>query len=105
LVDANWHVRVACELVPNPARDGAAYNPETRSWRRVADAPVPPGSPAALVDGVVFLQAGGGELSAYDVAADRWASHGKAAAPYLSGPMATGGGRLVFADPKSAGLL
>lgn len=98
--------KTTCDMEPNPSRDGAAYNPEARTWRGVADAPTPlmGPAPAALVDGVVFAIAANRELLAYDVAEDRWTSHGRVLQDsYYAGAVATGDGRLVFAGPGPVG--
>ncbi|MGH2722012.1 MAG: hypothetical protein ACRDJO_10480, partial [Actinomycetota bacterium] len=43
-----------------PFRDGAAFNPRTGAWRRIADAPVPLASAAtAVVRGTVYLRVPG----------------------------------------------
>lgn len=55
------------------ARDGAAYDPESRRWRTVAPAPVPvvPWARHAVVDGLVVVGWERGWFS-YDPAADLW---------------------------------
>lgn len=53
-------------------RDGAAYDTGARTWRLLADAPLPPaGASAAVVGDVVHLLAGQ-RHAAYDVSQDRW---------------------------------
>ena len=56
-------------------RDGAAYDPEARTWRTISPAPVSlSGSSddaSVVVDGTLFV-AHRGYLLAYDVAADSW---------------------------------
>lgn len=62
-----------CSVANDSAKDGAALDPDTRKWRRVADAPrpVPSHSPHALVGDLFFVQVDK-RLLAYDVRADRW---------------------------------
>ncbi len=68
---------------PKPRlRDGAAFNPRTRSWRAIAPAPVgiEPVSPATVVGGSVYIAVPRNpgvrhtrmDLVAYRVRADRW---------------------------------
>lgn len=63
---------------PDPmGRDGAAYDPRTDTWRRIADAPVPIGywfRPAAVGDRVVLLGSDGRTETwlSYDVRGDVW---------------------------------
>jgi hypothetical protein len=70
----------AIPAVP-PLQDGAAYDPATQTWRRLADAPLPVGSGSgAVVDGTVWIWLAGFEpapgvrtaLLAYDIAGDAW---------------------------------
>lgn len=90
----------ACIKAPTMVADGAAYDLAARTWRRVADAPMPlagPTAPAVLGE-AVFLIAGDGTLLAYDVRADRWIDHGAVPAGTRYSPLtATGDGRLVLA--------
>jgi heat shock protein HslJ len=68
----------ACDRMPEPATDGAAYDPATGTWRRIADAPLPVGlwGGTAVVGDVVFLlgqdPAAGAGLLSYDAGADEW---------------------------------
>lgn len=65
-----------------PFRDGAAYDPATKTWRPIAEAPVPLGyaSTAVVGDRAYFLLGGFGSshpdvraaFLAYDAATDRW---------------------------------
>jgi hypothetical protein len=63
-----------CPLDPTPLADGAAVDPRTGAWRRIADSPVA----FAKADGVVvgriaYLQpVDGKELLAYHLDGDRW---------------------------------
>lgn len=67
-----------CVTAEAIARDGAAYDPATDTWRRVADAPVPIGywyrSEAVGDDVVYYGDDGQGERHwlAYDTVADAW---------------------------------
>ncbi|WP_182377596.1 hypothetical protein [Nocardioides sp. WS12] len=62
-----------CGQPNESAVDGAALDPATRKWRRIADAPipVPSYSPHALVGDLFFVHVDRALLS-YDVRADRW---------------------------------
>lgn len=64
-----------CGLPNSAAVDGAALDPGTRTWRRIADAPrpVPAGTPAALVGDQLFLVVDGTVL-VYEVREDRWST-------------------------------
>ena len=65
-----------------PLRDGAAYNPRTRSWRRIAPAPIgiEPVSPATVARGSLFVAVPRNpgardtrmSLLAYRIRGDRW---------------------------------
>jgi len=63
-----------------PARDGAAYDPQLDSWRRIASAPIPGGTRySAIWSGTEMLVWGDGGRegdvavgAAYDPAADAW---------------------------------
>jgi hypothetical protein len=63
-----------CVEDPTPLTDGAALNPDTGQWRRIADAPVPlTGAQGVVVGQTGFvLRAGAEELLTYSVADDRW---------------------------------
>jgi hypothetical protein len=66
-----------CAVDPDDLRDGAAYDPGTDTWRRIADAPVPIGSGDRLVaaGGDVVLrdwQEDGSDWFTYDPEADDW---------------------------------
>lgn len=65
----------SCVHPERTARDGAAYDPATRSWRRTAPAPVdlPAYGAAAVVDRVAFLLVAD-ELLRYDADRDAWAA-------------------------------
>ena len=92
-----------CSGGPDLAKDGAAYNPATNQWRRVADAPVAlaGSTPPAVLGDEVFVIAQG-ELLAYDAGSDRWNRHGRVAqAAREVVPIAIGDGRLVFAGGRA----
>lgn len=63
-----------CTAPDTMARDGAAYDPESDTWRPIADAPVPVGywfRPVVVGDLVVLFD-GNRRWFAYDVADDTW---------------------------------
>lgn len=62
-----------CVAAERMGRDGAAYDPGTETWRRIADAPLDVGYwfRAVVVDDTVVLLAGDRFL-AYDLAEDAW---------------------------------
>jgi hypothetical protein len=62
-----------CATPPVYAKDGAAYDPATRKWRRIADAPVPVESFGShvLIGGVLYVWSED-TLLAYAVPSDRW---------------------------------
>lgn len=64
----------SCVGGPALRRDGAALDPVRSTWRRVADAPLPPAGRAVLLGGTVWVQAARA-LLAYDVRTDRWVAH------------------------------
>ena len=65
-----------CPADATPLRDGAAYDPVARSWRRIADAPVPvTWASGAVVGSTVHWWVGGPAgptFLAYDLAGDLW---------------------------------
>lgn len=65
-----------CPGDDTPLRDGAAYDPIARTWRRLADAPVPvTWASTAVVGPTVHWWVGGPDgptFLAYDVAEDAW---------------------------------
>lgn len=64
-----------CAVADPVLRDGAAYDPETDTWRRIADAPVPIGPGSRLVvanDDVVVRPTVGSDWFRYDPGADHW---------------------------------
>lgn len=63
-----------CVEADEMARDGAAYDPDTNSWRPIADAPVDLGYwfRAAVVGDTVVVFDGDERWWTYDVAADSW---------------------------------
>lgn len=87
-----------CADVPERARDGAAYDPRSRTWRTIADAPLELDGPIppAVLDGRVFLVAEG-HLLAYDPEDDTWTRHGKVRGKDQWGVLVpTGDGRLAI---------
>lgn len=59
--------------VSPPLRDGAAFDPATGQWTRLADAPVPLAQPRGAVIGErIYLLVGQDGFLSYDTAADRW---------------------------------
>lgn len=73
-------VNADCPMDPTPLRDGAAVDPGTGRWRRLADAPVPLLATSAVVAGQtayllplpVWDRPAEDEVLAYDLAGDRW---------------------------------
>lgn len=91
-----------CFKAATQAKDGAAFDPATGKWRKVADAPVPLAGPMppVVLDGVVYLIAGG-TLLAYDSKADRWVDHGAVPEGAQRSTMSdSGDDRLVVPDPE-----
>ena len=62
------------EVAPVPLRDGAAYDPAMRRWRRIADLPAARefGDAVVVAGGAVYALPFEGELLAYSIDADRW---------------------------------
>ncbi len=57
----------------SPPPEGAAFNPETGTWRMIAPAPIASGSPVAWTGSEVIVWGGRtGEEAAYDPEADTW---------------------------------
>jgi hypothetical protein len=96
-----------CAVAAEDLRDGAAYDPDAGSWRKIATAPVPVGSGDRLVqvgDQVVLRQwfQGGSDWYVYDPRADRWSPmHG---VPEHAGdlPSAVGSDLYVLAGRRVA---
>ncbi|MBW6435036.1 hypothetical protein KZ829_14940 [Actinoplanes hulinensis] len=106
----------SCVGDPTPLADGAAFDPATDRWRKIADSPVPlTGGESAVVGGTVYvLPPDGKELLAYRIDADAWArmpvpfggGYGLLAAgdrlvAYL-GSEENGGGKDYLFDPRAA---
>jgi heat shock protein HslJ len=62
-----------CDL-PEPARDGAAFDPATNTWRRIAEAPVPLSWETPAVAGDTVYVWAAGQLLSYDASDDAWTS-------------------------------
>lgn len=62
-----------CAPDPTPLSDGAAVDPGTGHWRRIADAPVPVlGGDGVVVGGTAYILTRSAGLLAYRVEQDRW---------------------------------
>jgi hypothetical protein len=64
-----------CREPNETARDGAAYDPETATWRKISDAPVPMADyfrTAMVADTFVVLDGESGDWFAYDIDDDEW---------------------------------
>jgi hypothetical protein len=91
--DAPCPPNASCVAPSRLLKDGAAYNPLSDTWRRIADAPIAlsEGEPVA-VDGRLYFQRGYGSegtIYAYDTTSDSWSQP----------PRPAGGGVLVaFGD-------
>ena len=90
-----------------PLRDGAAFNPRTRSWRRIADAPVGfDFAEAAVVSRTVFVATPGNDsrpgspsaVLAYSVESDRWRRLPTPPRPERNYTLVAAGKRLVVYD-------
>jgi hypothetical protein len=97
----------ASDARPLALRDGAAFDPHTRSWRRIAPAPIgiEPVSPTAVVRGVLYVAVARTpgrrdtrmDLLAYRARSDRWDR--LPAPPRRNYTLAGAGGRLVAYGP------
>jgi heat shock protein HslJ len=84
-----------CELPPG-ARDGAAFDPATGTWRTTAEAPVPvQGWMPSAVDGDTLYLIAGGRLISYDASDDAWTEHPEPPAAPEYGRLAVFGGTVV----------
>lgn len=102
-----------CDTTEPARRDGASFDPDTGTWQRLADAPVPvSGSNTAVVDGALYLLAydgvsgvpptepGGGQVPffmRYDLSTDAWTT---LPSPPAAGDLVAAGDR-VLAIPGS----
>jgi hypothetical protein len=91
-----------CPLDPTPLADGAALDPDTGRWRRIADAPVPViAARGAVVGGAAYVlpwpgtDAGPAEVLAYDIGADRWTRRTAPFRPGIGYGLVAAGDRLV----------
>lgn len=94
-------------VMPEFARDGAAYDPATRTWRQLPDAPVGVGeSTAAFTGGTLFVTAaddsGHMRLLAYDTSTSTWTSHAAPDDAYRT-PVALGDRVLLVAGSDEGG--
>jgi hypothetical protein len=64
----------SCKHVDEMAQDGAAYDPETETWREIAEAPVPMANyfRSTMVGDMLVIFDGQDEWFAYDVSNDEW---------------------------------
>ena len=88
-----------CVVLDDTARDGAAYDPETDSWRPIADAPIDLDRVAAhvMVDGELVV----GDQRAwwsYTLGSDTWAE--LPAPPVAGGPESAHGGVVYTHDQR-----
>lgn len=106
----------SCVGDPTPLADGAAYDPATTRWRKIADSPVPlTGGESAVVGGTAYvLPPDGKELLAYRIDGDAWArlpvpfgggyyllAAGDRLVAYL-GSEENGGGKDYVFEPRTA---
>lgn len=94
-----------------PFRDGAAFDPTTREWRAIADAPVPvpPRRPTASLGGNVYVvvtpwdrsQRAASTLLEYRPAEDAWNSYELPSPAH--GILAAGGGLVVYPTSDERG--
>ena len=73
-IDNHCPPSASCSEPGTYARDGAAYDPATRTWRRIADAPVTVANytPHAVVGDVLVIVSDDHEWLAYDASEDAW---------------------------------
>ena len=90
-----------CVDPPQPLRDGAAFSPASRTWRRLADAPVAPSTGAVAAIGRLVYVLTSGALHAYDVAKDAWTD--LPAPPDTDGRLAAVGSQLLRFEPTQEG--
>jgi hypothetical protein len=90
-----------------PLRDGAAFDPRTRTWRRIADAPVGfDFAESAVAGGTVFIATPGNDsrpasppaVLAYNVQHDRWRRLPTPPRPQRNYTLVAAGKRLVAYD-------
>jgi hypothetical protein len=90
-----------------PLRDGAAFNPRTRRWRRIADAPVGfDFAESAVVGRTVYIATPGNETTpgapsavlAYRIGRDRWRRLPVPPRPRTTYTLVAAGDRLVVYD-------
>ncbi|MBO3737619.1 hypothetical protein [Actinoplanes flavus] len=85
----------SCVGDPTPLTDGAAFDPATNRWRKIADSPVAlTGEPGAVVGDTAYVLPGDGkQLLAYRIGDDTWT---KVAVPFGGGyQLLAAGDRLV----------
>lgn len=107
-IDPPCPPNASCTVADTYERDGAAYDPATDSWRRIADAPVEVGPGSTLLsvtDDVLVLtnNSDGAPWYAYDLAADRW--HELPAPPRRVAAMASASGGLVYTTSRAGTVL
>jgi hypothetical protein len=73
-IDNHCSPSASCVEPGTYARDGAAYDPATHSWRPIANAPVPVGNyaPHAIVGDVLVIVGDDHTWHAYDASQDAW---------------------------------
>lgn len=93
----------SCVSDSTRAKDGAAYDPESRTWRTIAPAPVTVGAhtPHALVGGTLVVIGDDRTWHAYDVGQDRWRDLPKLPVTLHSGGLSALDGR-VYALGRDA---
>jgi hypothetical protein len=75
-IDGHCPPNAFCTKPATYARDGASYDPATRAWSAIADAPVPVGShtPHAVAGDVLVIVGEDQTWHAYDASEDVWQS-------------------------------
>jgi hypothetical protein len=91
----------SCAGEPEALEDGAAYDPVTGRWRRLADAPVPLARGAAVELGGLAYVMTDDRLLAYDPGTDTWSR--LPAPPDSGGHLVAAGDHLLRLEPTQEG--
>lgn len=92
-----------CTYEPEFLADGAAYDPDTDTWRRIADVPEPVAGAVAAWNGEEVIVVDGDTTHAYDPAGDSWSTLGELPEGDGDPALVSGSGTLAYVSYDQPG--